>query len=64
MTNDWNAERLERRVDDLERRVRRVERYLTARERFWIRISERATIVSGMIVAVVAAVAVAERRGR
>lgn len=55
---------MERRIDELERRVRRVERYLTARERFWIRLSERATIVSGVIVAVVAAVAVAEHRGR
>jgi hypothetical protein len=64
MANDWDAERLERRIDELERRVRRVERYLTARERFWIRLSERATIVSGVIVAVVAAVAVAEHRGR
>jgi hypothetical protein len=62
MADDWKLERLENRNDELLSRIQWIEGYLSKRERFWGKVSERAFLVGAMTVASVVAVTVAARR--
>ncbi|HEX3359922.1 MAG TPA: hypothetical protein VHS74_02920 [Solirubrobacterales bacterium] len=64
MTDDWKVDRPDGRLEELDNRIRRVENYLSGRERYWAKVSERAFLAGAMVSATVAAVVIAERRGQ
>jgi hypothetical protein len=62
MTDDRELERLENRNEEITSDVRRIERYLSGRERFWVKMGDRAFIVGAIFTAAIAALVIAERR--